>query len=250
MAQTQRFGDAKQGGGGVAAVERALSILDAFRGSDGRLTLAELAERTGLYKSTILRLIISLEAFGYIRRLDAGDYQLGPRLSEMALIYQSSFRLETFVLPVLREVVKVTRESASFFIREREARICLFRVDSPQAVRDHVQVGDILPLDKGAGGRTLLRFEGGVSAARRAAPEDFVIVSHGERAADTAAVAAPVFGANGDLLGALVVSGPLVRFDPEALTRISPAVLDAAVSLSLTLGSPAEIFPNLAADGQ
>ena len=42
--------------GGLAAVERALSILEAFGEADDELTLAELAKRTGLYKSTILRL--------------------------------------------------------------------------------------------------------------------------------------------------------------------------------------------------
>ena len=45
---------------GVAAVNRALSILQAFEGETEALTLALLARRTGLYKSTLLRLIASL----------------------------------------------------------------------------------------------------------------------------------------------------------------------------------------------
>ena len=47
---------------GVAAVERALSVLGAFRDGDASLSLHELAARTGLYKSTILRLLVSLPA--------------------------------------------------------------------------------------------------------------------------------------------------------------------------------------------
>ena len=55
-------------GGTVAAVERALEVLQAFRVQDASLTLADLEERTGLYKSTILRLAATLENFGYLSR--------------------------------------------------------------------------------------------------------------------------------------------------------------------------------------
>jgi DNA-binding IclR family transcriptional regulator len=232
--------------GGVAAVERALSILDAFRESDGQLALSQLASRTKLYKSTILRLIISLETFGYIRRLDNGDYQLGPKPSELALTYQSSFRLENFALPVLRGIVEVTRESASFYIRDRDSRVCLYRVDSPQSVRDNVRVGDVLPLGKGAAGHILKRFENGIADARTAKASQFVSATFGERQADTAAVAAPVFGGDGRLAGALSVSGPRVRFSADASRMAAAVVLSAATSLSTTLGAPPEIFPQSA----
>ena len=51
---------------GVSAVERALAVLTAFRRGDGSLSLAALAERSGLVKSTIMRLAVSLEAFGLL----------------------------------------------------------------------------------------------------------------------------------------------------------------------------------------
>ena len=64
------------GEGGVAAVHRALTILDAFTESDQKLGLAELAKRTGLYKSTLLRLAKSLEKFGYLIRSEDGSYHV------------------------------------------------------------------------------------------------------------------------------------------------------------------------------
>ena len=60
--------------GGVAAVERALAILDAFTEQDRSLTLAQVATRTGFYKSTILRLAASLEKKGYLIRLADGGW--------------------------------------------------------------------------------------------------------------------------------------------------------------------------------
>ena len=64
---------------GVAAVERALTVVDAFRERDHSLTLTELSRRTGFYKSTILRLADSLGKFGYLHRLDDGSFRLGPK---------------------------------------------------------------------------------------------------------------------------------------------------------------------------
>ena len=60
----------------VEAVERALTILNAFAADKPELTLAELAVATGFYKSTILRLAGSLERFGYLIRRADGTFRL------------------------------------------------------------------------------------------------------------------------------------------------------------------------------
>src|SRR5260221_10973630 len=64
--------------GGVAAVDRALMLLAAFRAGDRALPLAELAERTALVKSTALRLLASLIHLGLVQPLRAGRYPPGP----------------------------------------------------------------------------------------------------------------------------------------------------------------------------
>ncbi len=61
---------------GVSAAERALAVLTAFRRGDSALSLAELAERTGLVKSTILRLALSLQQYRLLARLPDGSYRL------------------------------------------------------------------------------------------------------------------------------------------------------------------------------
>jgi DNA-binding IclR family transcriptional regulator len=78
---------------GVAAVDRAMLILSAFREDDAPLSLALLARRTGLYKSTILRLLQSLLRGGYVVRLPEGSYVVGPeplRLARMAKVSASA----------------------------------------------------------------------------------------------------------------------------------------------------------------
>lgn len=228
---------------GVAAVQRALSILDAFRGTNGVLTLKAISESTGLYKSTILRLMVSLEAFGYIRRLEEGGYQVGPKFSELAAVYQASFNLGDYVLPVLRNLVAQVNESASFYVAERDVRLCLYRVETDQVIRDHIRVGDTLPLDKGASGRVLMRFADGLPAAL--APEEFVATSTGERHPDMAAVAAPVFALGGRIAGALSISGPRSRFSAKLVKSLREAVRVSAIELSRQLGAPQGPFDAL-----
>ena len=89
--------------GGVAAVDRALSILDAL--TDDKVTLAELAKRTGLYKSTVLRLLKSLERFGYVFRSADGSYRLGSKVLTLGALYQRHYRTSEIVPPVLERLV-------------------------------------------------------------------------------------------------------------------------------------------------
>jgi DNA-binding IclR family transcriptional regulator len=153
--------------GGVAAVDRALSILDAL--TDDRVTLAELSKRTDLYKSTVLRLLKSLERFGYVLRSADGSYRLGSKVLHLGSLYQRHFRTSDIVPPVLERVAAELHEGAAFYVCEDDKRICLHRVETTRAVRDSVQVGDRLPLTVGAAGHVLRALQ---RRARRALRRD------------------------------------------------------------------------------
>ena len=238
---------AKKQAAGVAAVERALAILGAFRDGDTSLTLHEIAQRTDLYKSTILRLAGTLERRGCLLRLDDGSYQLGPTLVRWGSLCLASVRIETHVTPVLERLSAETGESATFYTRHGEARMCLARVDCTRSVRDHVRVGDILPLQRGAGGRVLVAFD--PANARARAPQSMLIVTVRERDAEGAGMAAPVFGPGGSLRGAISLSGPATRFTDAALPKFAKPLLAAAADLTTRLGGDAAALRAAAANG-
>jgi DNA-binding IclR family transcriptional regulator len=223
---------------GVAAVERALSILAAFEPDGSPRTLNELAAKTGLYKSTILRLIVSLERSKCLVRLADGRYELGPRLFHWGNIYRRSLKLEDHVVPVLQQLVQLTGESASFYARQGEQRLCLFRQDSPKSVRDHVRAGDLLPLDRGAAGRVLREYSARLDEPRRVQ----AVSTLGERDAETGAVAVPTFGASQELVGALSVSGPVGRFTDQSVLAITKALLNAARQLTERMGGDPSVY--------
>lgn len=212
---TPSLADEQAAPGGAAAVDRALSVLSAFRSGDKALSVTALAERTQLYKSTVLRLLASLAHGGLMRKTADGLWSLGPEVSRLAAIYTASFSLEDVVLPVMHQLVAKTGESVALHIQQGDQRLCLFRVDSPQLLRDHVKAGDVLPLDRGAGGRVLMAFSGAKGKDYDKIRKEGYVHSVGDRIPGLVGVSAPVFKGDGQLVGALTLTVPESRFKEQ-----------------------------------
>ncbi|WP_375462057.1 IclR family transcriptional regulator [uncultured Enterovirga sp.] len=221
---------------GVAAVDRALAILEALTVRSSPATLADIAQDTAFYKSTILRLLASLESSGYVVRLRDGRYGLGGSAFRLGLAYSRQNALEQHVLPVLRDLVDQGTESASFHVRHgSETRLCLFRVHSGHSTLDRVEAGNVLPLDRGAAGRMLLAFAPESGHEGEALRKAGLALSMGERDPSCAGLAAPVLGPSGEIAGALSLSGPGERFTSEAVERMGHLLREAAERLSAAL---------------
>jgi DNA-binding IclR family transcriptional regulator len=221
----------------VEAVERALTLMEAFADGTRTLTLTELAARAGLYPSTALRLAGSLIRFGYLARGADGGYRLGPTPLRLGGLYRAGYDLAEQVRPALARLVALTGETGGFYVRDGERRICLFREASPRPVRLHIEEGAAMPLDRGASAHVLMAFTGGTSPLHEAVRRRGLAISIGERDQETAAVAAPVFGGSGQLLGVLGVSGPMLRLGLAEAERIAPMVQGEAQALSRLLGA-------------
>lgn len=210
---TLSLADRNAADGGVAAVDRALSLLDAFSLDAPVLTLADIAQHTQLHKSTVLRMLASLEHGHLVLRRDDGRYVLGAGIERLHRIHTKSFSTESVVMPVLRHLVELTQESAAFHVPQGDQRLCLHRVDSPRPVRDHLAVGALLPLDRGAGGRVLSAWLDMNNPISQRIRSEFVVTLVGDRLPELAGVASPVFGASGELVGALTLTMPAERLE-------------------------------------
>ena len=221
--------------GGAAAVDRAISLLAAFRPGDKALTVTELAERTRLYKSTVLRLLASLAHGRLLQRTAEGHWTLGPEVARLAGIYSASFSLEDVVVPEMRSLVERTRESVAFHVRQGDQRLVLFRVDSPQLLRDHVRAGDLLPLDRGAGGRVLTAFSGARGKLYDQVRRDGYVMVTGDRVPGLVGISAPVWSAAHELVGALTLTAPEQRVLPSFVDELRGS----AAALTQALGGAA-----------
>lgn len=225
---------------GVAAVERAISILEAFSERDTSLSLGELARRTELDKATVLRIARSLAKSAVLVRNDDASWRLGSKLVRLGAIYQSTFNPAAIVEPLLAELSERTGESAALYVREGDRRVCLFRHDSSQSIRHSARVGDTFPLDRGAPGRVLVAFGTGDDALTEEIRSRGWHCTRGERDPQVASLAAPVFRDGPNLFGTLALTGPPTRFTDEAVASHLPILLDGAARLSAAMGGSPE----------
>lgn len=218
----------------VDAVRRALGLLDAFGIDEPRLSMAELARRAGLPKTSALRLARTLAAAGYLVQTERRDWRLGPSTAWLATRYQMAFDFKGAVRPVLQALATTTRRPATFFVREGDARIRLMRVeaDTGSAV---APVGEQLPLDKGSPGKVILAFLGKRGKLFDDIRRRGYHITIGEARKPFASVSAPVFGAGWSVIGAINISCASQGTSEEMLEAYASAVISAGRNLSSAL---------------
>ncbi len=221
---------------GVAAVEKALGLLDCFRLGSEIQSLAQLSSTSGMHKTTVFRLLNSLERMSYVVRTADGRYALGPRLLYLGKLYEQSFQLGSIIEPVLQELALATKESASYYVLHGdEQRMCLYRAEPSEGLRETRLPGTILPLDDTAVGSVLKYWGKEEESARR--DEALPWFTAGVRDVYTAAFATPLFGAGDKFMASLTLSGPATRLQAADRTEISRVQLVAAAKLSRLLGA-------------
>ncbi len=220
---------------GVIAVTRALRLLEAFGMDDAQLSLAELSRRTGLHKTTALRIARTLAQDNYLVQREDGNWRLGRAVGWLGACYQATFDVHEVVEPVLRELSAQTGESASFYVREGNQRTCLARVNGPRTIRHDVRVGVGFPLDLGAPGRVILAYGGQAGEPYESIRQSGYAMSLGERDPEVSSVAAPVFGLQWRLLGSICISGPTSRLNKKRLLELAQTIMQAANQLSYAI---------------
>ena len=245
----------------IESVDKALSILECFSDRMPEFSLKQLSEKTGLYKSRILRLCGTLMAHGFLIRMEGSLYRLGPKLMMLGKIYERSNSLISIARPILRELASITGESAKLFVIQGTRRICLVREKGPNPLSYHVDEGESFELYAGAGGKVLLAYSPrefcdqvlGEKVLNRLTPativersrleEEFTTIrergyasSQGELFSEVAGMAAPVFNHENTLCGAVTIAGPIQRFTEDRQREMLDSLLGSAHKLTVLLG--------------
>ena len=92
----------------IDTVAKALCLLDCFTAEEPELSLKQLSEKTGLYKSRIIRLCGTLAANGYVIRTTAGTYKLGPKLMILGKVYERANPLTAVARPIMKDLSALT----------------------------------------------------------------------------------------------------------------------------------------------
>ncbi|NGQ96814.1 IclR family transcriptional regulator [Brevibacillus sp. SYP-B805] len=235
----------------VRAVERALDILLCFTDKT-ELGLSEIANRISLHKSTVHRLLSTLENKGFVLRdPETEKYRLGFRLWELSANLAHADDPAITLLPEMERLRDLLGETISLYVRDGMERIRIQAVQSTQPVRRVAPIGARMPLAVGASSKVLVAYEDEATIREILAdptwPETIDRQSYleqleqirrlgystsvEEREQGAAAIAAPIFNRSGKLVAALAVSGPSNRLTPEKMREFAAPIMEAATRM-------------------
>jgi DNA-binding IclR family transcriptional regulator len=220
-------------------VERALTLLASVAEHGG--TLSQLARAAELSPSTASRLLATLAAAEMVRRDEHGHYQAGTRLRQLAAVTLREDPLYELAGPHLEALASETGETANLAIAADARRIVYLRqFAGPKLVQTAGWAGRTIPNRGTALGEALRGAVNGQGYVARA----------GAVEPDVTSIAAPVYGAAGEIAAALSVLAPSYRVTRRRIERCGRAVAEHAGELSRSLGAPAELAPGWTADGR
>jgi DNA-binding IclR family transcriptional regulator len=235
---------------GVRSVQRALDILTLLTEDRPLVSIRDIVEGTGLAKTTVIRLVQTLEQCGLLWGTETG-YMAGPGLWRWAHLARRSWELPPETQRMMRDLAARRRETVNVYIARDIYRVCVAQQESPQPLRHVVHIGDELPLWAGASAKVLLR---GATPSRllrvaRSSPygdqhikrlQEWIdeaayhgyAASHGEREDGLSAVAVPIFSRSGAVVAALSLSGPTLRFTDERIAEFAADLKEVAQRIS------------------
>ena len=141
---------------GRSVTSRALAVLDAFDDRHPRLSLTDIARRSGLALSTAQRLVAELEEWQALARRPDRRYEIGRRLWDLGLLAPVHRELREVALPFMQDVFAATRENVHLAVRDGMAALYVERISGHQAVPILSRAGSRLPLHATGVGKALL----------------------------------------------------------------------------------------------
>jgi IclR family transcriptional regulator, acetate operon repressor len=245
---------------GIAAVDRAVAVLDVFTRGKLRLGVSDIARATGLSTSTAHRVLASLCTHGLVTKVGP-NYALGPRILQLAAAARDTGNLTAVARPVMTRLRDDTGETVGLHVIKGSGRFVIDQVESTQPLRrTYTEWGQPIPLYQGAPSRVLLAYSDDHTVAsvlagpfesitpntvvdrEQLARQIELIRQNGytfsfeERVAGIRSIAVPLRDYTGAVIAAMSVTGPASRVTEEWMHRTLPTILQAAADISAGLG--------------
>lgn len=248
---------------GILVLAKVQAILEAFAGDIASAGPSEVASRIGANKSTTFRVLGSMERAGLLDRRPDGTYGLGLWLMELGSIVQGRLELRRLAGPTLDELGRAMGQTVFLSVLHGHQATCIDRLAGSNVDVLALRLGGTLPLYCGASPRVLLAalpdpeldkyLEGTPFPALTPATltsreqlrtdvlrtrEQGYVLSMEDVTIGVAALGAPVLDASGATIAAISVAGLKHDFVGNAEKRVAELVVEAARSISRSLGAP------------
>jgi len=245
----------------VPGLERGLRLLQEFSSHERTLSAADLARRLKLPRSTVFRLLATLEMMGFVERTEGGrEFHLGMAVLRLGFDYLASLELTELGRPLLDRLRDEIQYPCNLVVRDGRFIVYVAKSVPSRPFTSSVNVGTRLPAHATVLGRVLLedltldelrklypesRLEVFSESTPRTVDELYEIVQRdrergyvlheGFFEASISSIAAPVRDHSGKVVAALGATIPASRIEPDQLNTMVEKVRDAAVELSRLL---------------
>jgi len=252
----------------IRAVERALDVLMCFTNQTPELSMTQISELVGINKSTVHRLLATLEGKRFVERDPAtGAYRPGIRLIQMAFLTMEHNDLRRLAAPYLHKLCEQHHENVNLSILDDSDVVYVEVIESSQRVKLAASPGQRLPAFCTASGKAILAFmseenvkrilEGGMPRytqntilsqkiyfenIHRAQEQGFAL-SEQEFEEGINAIAAPIFTSNGKPIASISIAGPAYRLTRERMIEIGPSLVDTANSIARDIEMAVNFIP-------
>jgi DNA-binding IclR family transcriptional regulator len=247
----------------IQSVDRAARIMTTLAAGPGRLGVSEIAARLGLSKGTVHGIIRTLQAHALVEKhVESDKYQLGPGILRLSNSVLDVNEIRSRALSWAELLSIKTHESVRVAVPHKPGVLVVHHVFRPDETMQVLEVGALLPLHATAIGKAVLAYLPGVGIDEVMMEEldrltGRTITDPGQLRAELAEVraqtyavereeavvgesgiAAPLFDALGDVVGAVGLTAPAARLrDANTESRAAAAVTDAAKAISRDLGA-------------
>ncbi|WP_308530455.1 IclR family transcriptional regulator [uncultured Paenibacillus sp.] len=241
-------------------VVRSMDLLQLFL-THPKLNISEMARLSGIPKTSVLRMIGSLEEMGFLKKDTEGSYSLGLLFLQYGNLVAERLDIRHIALPVMQQLRDEIQEAIHLVLRDGDECIYIEKLDTDHPVRLFTKIGRKAPLFAGASSRIILAFmpeaerEEYLSATElqpiasgtitdktqlrrildRSRQEGYSF-SRSELENYTAELSAPIFDHNGQIIAALSAAGLEVQFEEGRIVELVKNVQQAASEISRRLG--------------
>jgi IclR family transcriptional regulator, acetate operon repressor len=245
----------------VQSLDRGLTILDVLSDGSPELGVTELALRLGVHKSTVFRLLSTLQAHDLVEQNSATEkYRLGYGLVRLSGAVVAEMDLVRAARPLLRGLAGRARETVNLAIPQGDQVVHVDQATPPEQLVSVNWVGKQVPLHCTSNGKVLLAYMDGRERERLLAgplqrftprtitdprllerqlsrvPADGYAFTLEELETGLNAVAAPVRGMGGDVVAVVSLSGPSYRVTSQRLPELGELTRHTADAISRRIG--------------
>ena len=241
-------------------VVRSMDIVNLFI-DHTELSFQEIIDLSGIPKTSVYRMLMSLEEMGFLVKGIDSKYRLGLLFLKFGHLVSSRLDIRQIAYPVMENLHNDVKEAINLIIKQGDEAIYIEKIDRNQKVRLYTAIGRRSPLYAGACSRVILSYlpEPEITAYMesielksfatgtitdkerlydtiRQAKKDGYTISNSELENHTSAIAAPIFDYKGNVVAGLSVAGIEANYQDENIPIFVAKVKEAAEEISQRLG--------------